>query len=152
MQPNFTPTKTAGYRIAILYRLLSYFTTKRITPLGLSRGHIAFLVELFHSEEPYLSQEELSTKLEIDKAATARHIKKLIELKWVTQSPDPQNRRKNRIQLTQKALDSRAQFFSILNESNHSLTANLTLSEQQELNRLMDKMIATARTKKYENN
>ena len=93
--------QSIGRLIAILHRQSQIFTTKALKEFSLTSAEYPFLFALFHAEGQ--TQEELSSYLHIDKGATARVIKTLIAKGYVTKEQDNQDKRCNRIFLTEKA-------------------------------------------------
>ncbi|MGB4408609.1 MAG: MarR family winged helix-turn-helix transcriptional regulator [Sphaerochaeta sp.] len=87
--------------IAILHRQSQIFTNKTLKEFSLTSAEYPFLFALIHAEGQ--TQEELSSYLYIDKAATARIIKALMAKGYVRKEQDAQDKRCNRIFLTEKA-------------------------------------------------
>ena len=93
--------QSIGRLIAILHRQSQIYTNKALKEFSLTSAEYPFLFALYHAEGQ--TQEELSSYLYIDKAATARVIKTLIAKGFVTKEQDDQDKRCNRIFLTEKA-------------------------------------------------
>ena len=93
--------QSIGRLIAILHRQSQIFTNKALKEFSLTSAEYPFLFALYHTEGQ--TQEELSSYLYIDKAATARVIKSLITKDFVRKEQDFQDKRCNRIFLTEKA-------------------------------------------------
>ncbi|MFA7128645.1 MAG: MarR family transcriptional regulator [Sphaerochaeta sp.] len=94
--------KSIGRLISILHRQCQIYSNKALKDLDLTSAEYPFLLFLYRQEGR--TQEELSTYLYIDKAATARAIKSLEEKGYVTKQQDQQDKRCNRIYLTEMAL------------------------------------------------
>lgn len=86
-----------------------------------------FLIHLYKNDG--ISQEKLSELVNIDKGTTAKAIKKLEELNFIIRSKDTNDKRVNRIFLTEKALNIKDDFFSVLTNWENSLTNTLTEEE-----------------------
>ena len=93
--------QSIGRLIAILHRQSQIFTNKALKELSLTSAEYPFLFALFQTEGQ--TQEELSSYLYIDKAATARVIKTLVAKGFVRKEQDEHDKRCNRIFLTEKS-------------------------------------------------
>ena len=90
-----------GRWISIIHRYGQSYLEKQCDDLDIGYGQLAFIRAL--SRRNGLSQEELSEVLSIDKTTTARAIKTLVELGYVSRSPDSTDGRIFRLSLTAKA-------------------------------------------------
>lgn len=93
--------KNIGRLIAILHRQSQIFTNKALKEFSLTSAEYPSLLALYHREGQ--TQDELSSYLYIDKAAITRIIKSLVAKGFVIKKQDLQDRRCNRIFLTEKA-------------------------------------------------
>ncbi|MEA4859502.1 MAG: MarR family winged helix-turn-helix transcriptional regulator [Sphaerochaeta sp.] len=87
--------------LAILHRHNQRYLNQVLKPYSLTSGEVGFLMSLYQTEGQ--TQEELSAALVIDKAATARALKVLIDKGFVTRTQDEKDKRCNRIHLTEHA-------------------------------------------------
>jgi DNA-binding MarR family transcriptional regulator len=90
-----------GRLIAILHRQSQIFTNKALKEFSLTSAEYPSLLALYHREGQ--TQDELSSYLYIDKTAITRIIKSLVAKGFVIKKQDLQDRRCNRIFLTEKA-------------------------------------------------
>lgn len=90
-----------GRLIAILHRQCQIFTNKALKEFSLTSAEYPSLLALYHREGQ--TQDELSSYLYIDKAAITRIIKSLVTKGFVIKKQDLQDKRCNRIFLTEKA-------------------------------------------------
>ena len=88
--------------ISIIHRYGQSYLEKQCDDLDIGYGQLAFIRAL--SRRDGLSQEELSEVLSIDKTTTARAIKTLVELGYVSRSPDSTDGRIYHLSLTAKAI------------------------------------------------
>ncbi len=93
--------QSIGRLIAILHRQSQIYTNKALKEFSLTSAEYPFLLALYCKEGQ--TQEELSSYLYIDKGATARVIKSLITKGFLRKEQDDQDKRCNRIFLTEKA-------------------------------------------------
>ena len=115
--------QSIGRLIAILHRQSQIFTNKVLKEFSLTSAEYPFLFALYHKEGQ--TQEELSSYLYIDKAATARVIKTLIAKDFVTKEQDNQDKRCNRIFLTEKAKREREEIHKRVMQWNSYITEDL---------------------------
>lgn len=92
---------SVGRWISILYRYRLNYLGKRLEPYNIGSGQHLFLMAL--SKNNGINQEELSSYLKIDKATTAKAIKKLEEEGYVARQIDDIDKRAYRVFLTDKA-------------------------------------------------
>ena len=97
---------------------------------------------LFHNDG--ITQEELSGIVCLDKATTARGVKKLEKLEYLTREVNPDDRRAYRLHLTKNATDMRPRLKRILKNSTDMVTQNLSEDEKETFENLLSKMIANA--------
>jgi len=123
--------QSIGRLIAILHRQSQIYTNKALKKFSLTSSEYPFLFALFHAEGQ--TQEELSSYLYIDKAATARVIQALIAKGFVTKEQDNQDKRCNRIFLTEKAKQEQADIHKCVMQWNSYLTEGLDEETYQEI-------------------
>ncbi|WP_332445963.1 MarR family winged helix-turn-helix transcriptional regulator [Sphaerochaeta sp.] len=90
-----------GRLIAILYRKNQIYLNTQLKPYNLTSGEVGLLMSLYQEEGQ--TQEALSAALNIDKAATARTVKVLEQKGYVNREQDTEDKRCNRIHLTENA-------------------------------------------------
>jgi len=115
--------QSIGRLIAILHRQSQIYTNKALKEFSLTSAEYPFLFALFHTEGQ--TQEELSSYLYIDKGATTRVIKTLITKGLVTKEQDDQDKRCNRIFLTEKAKQLQENIRSRVMQWNSYITQGL---------------------------
>lgn len=115
--------QSIGRLIAILHRKSQIFTNKALKEFSLTSAEYPFLFALYHKEGQ--TQEELSSYLYIDKAATARVIKSLIAKGFVRKEQNVQDKRCNYIFLTEKAKQERSDIHARVMQWNSYITEGL---------------------------
>lgn len=93
--------QSIGRLVSILHRQSQVYINKCLKDYNITSAEYSFLLYLYRHEG--VSQEELSSYLYIDKSATTRAIKSLKEKGYVIKEKDIQDKRFNRIFLTDKA-------------------------------------------------
>ncbi|WP_407391991.1 MarR family winged helix-turn-helix transcriptional regulator [Methanobrevibacter sp.] len=76
------------------------YINHHITEYGINTTQLHFLFEISHKSD--LNQEEIATRCNINKGAVARSIKKLEDKGLVVRQIDENNRRQNKISLTEE--------------------------------------------------
>lgn len=132
-----------GYRFAMLYRLNTALYGDQIKQLGISKSQVPFIAELMFAEEGP-TQDQLSERLAIDKAATARVIDQLEKDGLVKRNINPDNRRQKRVYPTQKLLDMADDLFSVLRSTGEVFVRGFTAEEKTMALDLMDRMMENA--------
>lgn len=116
-----------GKYISLIYRQANAFFTKEFSKFGFGSGQYMFMIHLYKNDG--ISQEALSELINIDKGTTAKAIKKLEELSFITRSKDEKDKRVNRIYLTPKAINIKDDFFKVLSQWENILTSELNQEE-----------------------
>ena len=119
--------ETIGKWISIIHRYSHSYISKELRHYNIGSGQFIFLVVLLKNDG--VSQEELSSRLDIDKATTARAVKRLEEEEYVVRRVDAHDRRVYRVYVTQKALDIRPVIHNVLSKWADILASGLTQKE-----------------------
>ena len=90
-----------GFVISDVARLLRTVFDRRVREVGLTRAQWLVLTRLHR--RPGASQSELAEMLEVEKATAGRMIDRLEANGWVVRKADPNDRRINRLYLTDEA-------------------------------------------------
>lgn len=142
--------KPIGKYISILYRYQQCFMGKELKKYSLGTGQYIFLLTLFKKDG--ISQEEISKTSYIDKGTTARAIAKLEKEGYVLRKKDEEDKRANRIYLTEKALEFKSVLFEILRKWIDILSADLSKEEEEMAIKLLEQMGESAAKYMKENN
>ncbi len=92
--------KSLGHAVSIIYRHLQIHMNQEFSSLGFGSGQCLFFHHI--SKNKGLTQKELSNKLLIDKATTAKAVKKLLDLGYIRMELDRNDKRCHRLYLTEK--------------------------------------------------
>lgn len=87
--------------INYLYRYTQFYNDRALEKFQLSTGTYPYLLILYENEG--ISQNQISKELNVDKAMSARTIKKLIELNYIRKQVDEEDSRAYKLFLTNKA-------------------------------------------------
>lgn len=134
---NYTDNYLAKY-ISLIHRQAAAFLTKEFNKFGFGAGQYMFMIHLYKNDG--ISQEALSDLLNIDKGTTAKAIKKLEELQFVTRCKDSNDKRINRVFLTEKSYEIKDEFFEVLAKWENTLTKGLNEKELNEGLKLLEKL------------
>jgi len=127
-----------GKYISQLHRKGNVFINRELLKYDLGVGQFMFLLDLYMKDGK--NQEEISYNLKIDKGTTARAIKKLEEEGFVIRVKDENDKRSNKIYLTQKAKDIKENVFSILDDWNQKISIVLTKEEEAVMKNILKKI------------
>lgn len=97
-----------------IYRCTQVYVDKKLEKYQLSIGTYPYLLAL--SKAPGISQNEISRELNVDKAMSARTIKKLIELGYIRKEENKQDIRAYRLFITESAEKILPDIIMILDE------------------------------------
>ena len=126
--------------ISAIYRYSQTYIGENIKKYRIGKGQWSFLTQLLFNGDG-LTQEELSEKLHIDKANTARAVKKLADEGYVYWERDPQDARKKRIYVTDKSLHFEEEFHQVFKDLNQILAKGFTEEEKEITRKLLFKML-----------
>ena len=115
--------KSIGRLISVLHRQFQVYLNVALKDVGISSSEYVFLVTLFIEEG--ISQDELSARILIDKAATARAIKSLEDRGYVRREIDDKDKRIKRVYCTDKAKAYEAQIRKALASWTKFLTEDI---------------------------
>lgn len=124
--------------ISQLNRKARSFVNKGVSKFGIKSGQIMFLIDLYKKDGK--SQEEISESLQIDKASTAKAIRKLEEEGYVTRAKDKEDKRFNSIYLTEKSKELKKDIYGVFDEWHNTIGQCLTAEEELLLRQLLEKV------------
>ncbi|MGL5378555.1 MarR family winged helix-turn-helix transcriptional regulator [Clostridium sp.] len=127
-----------GRYISQIQRKGTRYITCNLAPYGIGYGQFLFLIQLYRKDG--IRQEELAENLNIDKGTTARALKKLEDEGFITRTTDKDDKRANRVNLTEKALSLRENVFSVARSWESKVTKNLNQEEKDTIMKLLDKI------------
>ncbi|MGL4568466.1 MAG: MarR family winged helix-turn-helix transcriptional regulator [Fusobacteriaceae bacterium] len=129
-----------GKYIAILSRKSHLFLTKELIDKGcdIVPGQIMFLMTLYNNGS--IRQDNFHQILHIDKGNSAKSLKKLEELEYISRVRDEKDKRVYIVFPTEKALELKPLIFSILKKLDNFLGNNLSLQEHNQLLNLLKKI------------
>ena len=99
--------------IAMIFRGHTVYINHHLDYLDINAAQLHLLFEISHQKE--INQEQIASRCNINKGSVARSIKKLEEKGLIIRKPDSQNRRQNKISLTEdgrKTLDESIKLLS----------------------------------------
>jgi len=128
----------SGY-ISVLHRFAQQFYNQFEKQTGIRGVQYPYLFYICRHEG--CRQEELAEHLHVNKSNVTRQLDKLQQNGFITVRPDENDGRGNRVYPTEKALDSRAQVWGVLDEWNGVLCSALDKTEAEQLKALLDKAL-----------
>ena len=119
-----------------IYRNSLAYISAGAAQFDIGRGQWYFLNRLLFGTDG-ISQEQLSEELFVDRAHTARAVKKLEEGGFVFRKPDPDDARKKNVYVTEKAIAIKDDYHRLHRELNRVLVKDFTAEEQELLRSLL---------------
>lgn len=135
---NDNKCENIGKYISQLHRKGNVFINRELSKYDLSVGQFMFLLDLYIKDGK--NQEEISDNLKIDKGTTARAIKKLEEQGFVIRIKNENDKRSNKIYLTDKAKEIKENVFDILDDWNQKISMILTKEEEKTMKNILKKV------------
>jgi len=127
-----------GKYISQIYRKGRIFISKGLEEHNIGQGQFMYLLELYI--EDGRNQEELAEVLKIDKGTTARAIKKLEENRFVRREKDENDKRSNRVYLTEEGKGVKNDIFFILNQWDEKMSEQLNKEEKELMIKLLKRV------------
>ena len=126
--------RSVGRLISILYRKNQIYLNAAMKPLNITTAEQPILMYLYRHNA--VTQEEISTYLQVDKALTARTVQSL-----VTKEKDEKDKRCNKISMTQKGLDMREAMVEKFVGWNKIMLEGMDESKRNLLFELLEEMV-----------
>ena len=95
-------------------------------------------VLLMFNEKPELFQEDIIKKLEIDKSAVTRLLKRMESKNLIKRIQAPNDKRYCLIGITESGLEKQKLVDRVFNKKDHDIVAGLSKEEQTELRRMLE--------------
>lgn len=127
-----------GLSVSVLTRGAGIYFQKNLKPFGLGPGQQAYLLALSPGE--HIIQDELATRLKVDKANVTRAIKGLEQLGYIDRQIPPLDKRSKLISLSSEGLKVRVQLETLASDWVSSLKSVLTQEEWETTVRSLAKM------------
>ncbi|WP_326597367.1 MarR family winged helix-turn-helix transcriptional regulator [Streptomyces sp. NBC_01803] len=124
---DFERRESLGYQVNHLARLLAQALRARIEPHGIVPGQFAQLLALY--EEDGLTQQELCARVRVDQSTMAHTLKRMERDGLIHRAPDPDDRRRAIITLSDRAWEVRPALVRAALEVNATATEGLGDSE-----------------------
>lgn len=134
--------RSIGKWVSILYRFRQNYLGKKLDPLNIGSGQHVFLMVL--SRNDGISQERLTEYLKMDKATTAKALKKLEDEGYVVREIDPNDKRAYQIFLTQRGSSVIPVIQEAVSEWETVITSGLLERESLLVEELLGKMAKNA--------
>ncbi len=132
-----------GKWISIIYRYAHAFLDKKLAHANVSSGLVPFIYHIFRSAG--LSQDELSEMIGIDKTTTARAIKTLVNLGYVSRNRDRVDKRIYRLYLTIKGRALIPEIKQVMTEWTSVISHGLSQEDKSQLQQTLRRMAENAK-------
>jgi len=136
--------KTPARFITLLFRMFTVYLNQEMPKFRIGTGQYIFLAELF--DEDGRSQDDLTRSTFLNKANTARALKKLEELGFIRRVSDGDDQRIKRTYLEPAAREIEEEFWEIVLKWSEILSQDLSRQRQELLLADLEKMADNAST------
>lgn len=133
-------SRELGRCLTFLMRSRKRFMGEKLGEYGFSGG--MYMILLHVDRNPGHSQDSVATHLYLDKCNVARKVKRLEELGYIYRETDPEDRRQNKLFVTERGRELAPTIRRYLGQWGDEVTAGLTVGEKETLITLLMKMIA----------
>jgi len=127
-----------GKYIGEIHRASGIYFSKKFSKYGIGAGQYLFLLNLYTHDG--ITQEQLTDEIKLDKATTARAIKRLEDEGYITRMKKENDRRAYNLKLTEKAELIREDVYLIMEEWEAEVRNSLTNEESHQLMNLLNKL------------
>ena len=134
--------ESIGKSMSIIYRYRQILNNHKLKPYDLGYGQYMFLINI--ERNLGISQKELTKLVMIDKATTAKALKKLEENDYIYRVCNSNDRRYNQLYLTEKAHELMPVIIKVLEEITDELVEGLTDEECEQFSAISDKILCNA--------
>lgn len=128
--------------ISILYRIWQIFMDESLSNLNIWSWQYIFLICLY--KQDWLSQDEISKWLRIDKWTTAKAIKKLEDSWYLYREIDQYDKRIQRVFLTKKWIDVKTEIYDSVAWWRQIICKDISKEEEEYLTIILDKLALNA--------
>jgi DNA-binding MarR family transcriptional regulator len=120
-----------GYQIALLNRLYDRRLQEALGNLGVAPGQFAPLVMLF--EQDGLTQAELCRRINVEQPTMANTLDRMERDGLIVRKPDPEDRRRATVHLTERAADMRNAVMDRARQVAGQAVHRFAIAEQEQL-------------------
>lgn len=135
---------TVGFRISWIARMLRTRFDARARAIELTRAQWTMIVKV--KMEAGATQSEIASQMEIASVTAGRIIDRLEAAGWVERRPDPDDRRTNRLYVTEKSTPLFARLQALGSEEEQVMLAGFTAEERallvEMLRRVIDNLVS----------
>jgi DNA-binding MarR family transcriptional regulator len=136
---NAAGRESIGRLVSCLSRHIHAYLERTLDPYGIGSGQFPFLMRLYKNDS--VSQETLARLLDVDKATSARAIKKLEDTGYVRRERDTGDGRAYRVVLTGKGKSLEPAMRRISNSLHDTVLAGFSERDRRLTLALLDRMI-----------
>ena len=136
--------KTPARFITLLFRMFTVYLNREMSKLKIGTGQYIFLAELFDADGR--SQEDLTRSTFLNKANTARALKKLEDHGYIRRVSDSNDQRVKHAYLEPAAREIEDEFWNIILKWSEILSRDLSKKRKEQLLTDLEKMADNAFT------
>ncbi|MEE3462329.1 MAG: MarR family transcriptional regulator [Lachnospiraceae bacterium] len=133
----------AGTYISVLMRQLNLFFSHELSEVEITASELMYLSQLYTRDG--LTQDELSTKISVDKAATTRTIQGMEKKGLVVRRSNEKDHRSKCVYLTDKAKQMEGHIREIQKKWSDYIMQDMTVSEAELFAKQLKQMSVRAR-------
>lgn len=135
---NFDHYTSPGPWISTLHRQLNQYLGEMLKDKEVNPSEYIFIVTL--EQDKSATQEELSELLTISKSATAKAMKRLEKLGYVTRKVDEKDRRAYQVTLTDKGIEMKKYLYEVLGKWAQIISIGVDKEDEDKTVEILKKM------------
>ncbi|CCN36348.1 putative Transcriptional regulator, MarR family [Vibrio nigripulchritudo SFn27] len=139
MSETFEREKSFGWKVNVVASHMAKMLEQELAKHDFPKSFWPTMMCLWEQEG--VTQRELSDKSRIENSTTTRTLDKLEDRGWVERQADPNSRRSYRIYLTEEGRKLKDTLQPLAHQVNQGALSHLEQNEQQELIRLLTKVM-----------
>ena len=124
--------------ITEIARCTTQYRSETLAPIGLKACHASYLTEICAT--PGISQDQLASRICINKSNVARQAAALEEDGFIIRKPSPADKRVMELYPTEKTLELMPEITEILNKWEDFLLADLSDAEVEQVHSVLQRM------------
>ncbi|MBI9011713.1 MAG: MarR family transcriptional regulator [Clostridiales bacterium] len=120
-----------GKYIGAIHRHQQVMVNNQLRQYGIGSGQYIFFLTIF--KNPGISQKELTELIKIDKATTAKALKKLEEQGYIYRTANEDDKRYNRLYLTEAGIKFQPKLIEILDDITEMISRGINDEQYDEI-------------------
>ncbi|MBI9101452.1 MAG: winged helix-turn-helix transcriptional regulator [Spirochaetales bacterium] len=132
-------THSFGHYVSIINKYQHIWINERLEHLGIGSGQFAFINHISRNEG--ISQKDLSRRVVVDKATTAKAVRKLIDRGYIEKRVNETDNRIHNLFLTERGWEILPELKRVRRENSEVLKEGMSVEEEELVEKILKKML-----------